>query len=149
MRLLRKAPHPMLREIYSFETFADCSFLVEEYVVGTPYWIFFGGAACSRAPEVLRLLNLLAPLADHATKCGLQHLDLTLSGIHLMRTASTGSGIQPDILQRPLTAWEPLDAKVDAIDFSFSPAHTGTWAVWRPGWRGDTKRDRAAVTCAC
>ncbi len=39
-----------------------------------------------------------------------------------------GSGIQPDLLLRPLTAWEPLEAKVDAIDFSFLPSDTGTWA---------------------
>ena len=34
VQLLRNAPHPMLREIYSLETVTDCSFLVEEYVVG-------------------------------------------------------------------------------------------------------------------
>ena len=35
------------------------------------------------APEVVRLLNLLAPVADHATRRRLQHVDLTLLGIHL------------------------------------------------------------------
>jgi serine/threonine protein kinase len=32
VRLLRTAPHPMLREVHSLETFPDCTFLVEEYV---------------------------------------------------------------------------------------------------------------------
>src|ERR1700731_3138433 len=35
VRLLRHASHAMLREVYSFETYPDCSFLVEEYVSGT------------------------------------------------------------------------------------------------------------------
>jgi hypothetical protein len=70
----------------------------------------------------------LSPLAYHASSQGLQHLDLTLLGIHLPYRASTRSGIQPDLLQRPLTAWEPLEAKVDGIDFSFLSSDTVTWA---------------------
>ena len=31
-------------------------------------------------------------------------------------------------MQRPLTLWEPLEAKVDAIDFSFLPSDTAAWA---------------------
>ena len=118
----------MLREVYSLETFADCSFLVEEYVAGTPLLDLLRRRGALTAPEVARLLNLLAPVADHASRCGLQHVDLALSGIHLLERTSSRSGIRSDILRRPLTAWEALNAKVDAIDFSFSTAHTGTWA---------------------
>jgi serine/threonine protein kinase/TPR repeat protein/chaperone required for assembly of F1-ATPase len=127
VRLLRQAPHPMLREVYSLETFSDCSFLVEEYVAGTPLLDLLRRRGVLTAPEVARLLNLLAPVADHAARGSLQHLDLALSGIHLLERASSRSGIHSDILRRPLTAWEALNAKVDAINFAFAPAHTGTW----------------------
>src|SRR3984893_7160701 len=122
--LLRTGPHSMLREVYSLETLGDCSFLVEEYVAGTSLLDLLRRRGALTAPEVARLLSLLAPLADHSSRCGLQHVDLTLSGVHLLERVPTPT----DALRRPLTAWERLDAKVDAINFSFSPDHTGTWA---------------------
>ena len=128
VRLLRNASHAMLREVYSFETYPDCSFLVEEYVSGTSLLDLLRRRGALAASEVVRLLNLLAPLADHASRFGLQHVDLTLSGIHLLQRGSSGSGTRSEILLRSVTAWEPLGAKVDAIDFSFSAAHFGTWA---------------------
>jgi serine/threonine protein kinase len=128
VRQIRKAPHPMLREAYSLETFTDCSFLVEEYVAGIPLLDLLRVRGSLGASEVMRLLNLLAPVADHAAKSGLNHLDLSLSGIYLVERQSSRSGTQSDPLRRPLTLWQQLDAKVDAIDFSFSPAQTGTWA---------------------
>ena len=128
VQLVRNAPHPMLREIYSLETVTECRFLVEEYVAGSSLLDVLRTRSVLSAPEVVRLLNLLAPLADFATRRRLQHVDLTLLGIHLICRSSTASGIQPDLLQRPLTAWEPLEAKVDAIDFSFLPSNTAAWA---------------------
>jgi serine/threonine protein kinase/TPR repeat protein len=125
---LRTAPHQMLREVYSFETAADCSFLVEEYVVGPSLLDLIRTRSVLSAPEVLRLLRLLAPLVDHATNYQLQHLDLTLVGIHLTPPASSESGTRQELLQRPLTAWNPFEAKVDAIDFSFLPSDSATWA---------------------
>src|SRR5271165_185524 len=125
---LRAAPHPMLREIYSLETVTGCSFLVEEYVVGLSLLDVLRARSVLSGPEVVRLLNLLAPLADHASSHQLQHVDLTLVGIHLACRAPPGSGVQPGLLVCPLTAWEPLEAKVDAIDFSFMPSDTATWA---------------------
>ena len=141
--LLRKAPHKMLREVYSLETFSDCSFLVEENVLGTSLLDLLRRRSKLTAPEVCRLLHLLAPLADHASRCGLQHVDLTLSGVHLVDRASTRSGIQADVLSRPLSAWELLDAKVDAIDFSFSTAQTGTWTGMATRFQGATSRGAA------
>jgi serine/threonine protein kinase/TPR repeat protein len=128
VRQLRKAPHPMLREVHAFETLADCSFLVQEYITGTTLLDLLRMRGALSAPEVVRLLKLLAPVVDHASSHGLQHIDIALSGIHLMDRVSSRSGSQSEVLRRPLTAWEPLHAKVDPIDFSFSPAHIGTWA---------------------
>jgi serine/threonine protein kinase/TPR repeat protein len=138
VRLLRESPHPMLREVYSLETFGDYSFLVEEYVAGNTLLDLLRKRSALTAPEVVRLLTLLAPLADHATRCGLKYVDLALSGIHLVERTSTGSGIRPDVLLRPVTASDPLDAKVDAIDFSFSNVHTGTWAGMATRVQGNT-----------
>jgi serine/threonine protein kinase/TPR repeat protein len=140
IRQLRKAPHPMMREAYSVETFTDCSFLVEEYVAGIPLLDLLRVRGSLGASEVMRLLNLLAPVADHATKSGLNHLDLTLSGIYLVERQSSRSGTQSDPLRRPLTLWQQLDAKVDAIDFSFSLEQTGTWAGMATRIQG-TKED--------
>ena len=138
--LLRKAPHKMLREVYSLETFSDCSFLVEEYLSGTSLLELLRRRGALTAPEVSRLLSLLAPVADHANRCGLKHVELTLSGIYLVERPSTRSGISTDVFRRPLTAWEALDAKVDAIDFSFSPEHTGTWAGMATRTQGATEQ---------
>jgi serine/threonine protein kinase/TPR repeat protein len=144
VRLLRTAPHPMLREVHSLETFADISFLVEEHVSGLSLLDLLRTRGVLTAPEVGRLLNLLAPVADHARQQQLQHVDLTLSGIHLVSRTSSKSGNQSDVLRRPVTAWESLEAKVDAIDFSFSPAQTGTWAgmaTQLPGNASEGPRD--------
>src|ERR1700730_9574879 len=97
VQLLRNAPHPMLREIYSLETVTDCSFLVEEYFVGPSLLDVLRARSVLSAPEVVRLLSLLAPLADHASGHRLQHVDLTLGGIHLTCRAPPASGVQPDL----------------------------------------------------
>ncbi|MBV8414413.1 MAG: protein kinase, partial [Verrucomicrobia bacterium] len=128
LRQLSDAPHPTLREVYSLETVTDCTFLVEEYVAGPSLLEVLRTRSVLTASEVVRLINLLAPLADHASSRRLRHVDFTLSGIHLMDPASTAGAVQPDLLRRPLTTWESLQPKVDAIDFSFSPANTETWA---------------------
>jgi serine/threonine protein kinase/tetratricopeptide (TPR) repeat protein len=122
VQLLRNAPHRMLREIYSLETVADGTFLVEEYFIGPSLLDVLRARSVLSAPEVVRLLSLLAPLADFASGHQLQHVDLTLAGVYLAFESSTGRGAQPDLLLRPLTTWEPLEVKVNAIDFSFLPS---------------------------
>ena len=77
------------------------AFLVEEYVDGPSLLDVLRARSVLSAPEVVRLLSLLAPLADHASSHRLQHVDLTLLGIHLTYRAPTGSGIQPDLLHAP------------------------------------------------
>jgi hypothetical protein len=72
------------------------------------------------------LLNRLAPLVDHARAHRLQHVELTLPGIHL--TDADSSGTQSAFLQQPLTAWPGLELKVNAIDFSFLCTPAGNWA---------------------
>src|SRR5208282_5401937 len=122
VNLVRKAPHPMLREIYSFETFSDCNLLAEEYVTGTTLLDVLRARGALTAREIIRLLSLLAPLADHASSHGLQHVDFTLSGIHFASPGSSREGFQSNVLRHPLTAIESLHAKVNAINFSFLPA---------------------------
>jgi serine/threonine protein kinase len=128
VNLVRKAPHPMLREIFSLETFSDCSLLAEEFVIGTSLLDVLRVRGALTAPEIIRLLSVLAPLADHASSHGLQHIDFTLSGIHLINRESSREGFQSNVLRRHLTDWDSLHAKVNAIDFSFLPALQGTWS---------------------
>jgi serine/threonine protein kinase/TPR repeat protein len=123
---LRNAPHPMLRAIYSLERAGGYSVLVEEHVVGPSLLDLLRSRSVLSAPEVVRLLSLLAPLADYASAKQLEHIDLTLQGIHFVIGESTASETQPDLLRRSLTAWERIEPKVNAIDFSFAPSQAGT-----------------------
>jgi TPR repeat protein len=125
---LRNAPHPILRAIYSLETAGGCSIVVEEHVVGPSLLDLLRSRSILSAPEVVRLLGLLAPLADHASANRLEHVDLTLPGIHLVTRELTGSEMRPDLLRRPLTDWEHIEPKVNAVDFSFTSSQAGTLA---------------------
>jgi serine/threonine protein kinase/TPR repeat protein len=124
----RNGPHPMLRAIYSLERAGGYGVLAEEQVVGPSLLDLLRSRGVLVAPEVACFLGLLARLADHARAHQLQHVDLTLSGIHFVDRHSTSTGVQPDLLRRPLTTWEHLEPKVDAIDFSFSSSQADTSA---------------------
>ena len=126
VNLARKAPHPMLREVYSFETYTDCGLVAEEHVTGASLLDLLRARGALTAPELIRLLGLLAPVADHASKHGLRHVDFTLSGIHFVSRQSGDEQSQSQVLRRPLTAWESLHLKVNAIDFGFLPALNAT-----------------------
>jgi serine/threonine protein kinase len=115
---LRNAAHPSLREIYSFESVSTCSFLIEEYAVGPSLLELLRSRSVLKVPEVMRLLALLAPPADHARQCRLPYVDFTLRGVQLIGRNPTEGAIQSDLLQLPLTVWEHLTLKVNAIDFS-------------------------------
>jgi serine/threonine protein kinase len=116
----RRTTHPMLRAIYSLESSGGHGILVEEHVAGPSLLDLLRSRSVLIAPEVVRLVNLLARLADHARAHQLEHVDLTLSGVHFIDRHSTSTGIQPDLLRRPLTTWEHTEPKVDAIDFLFA-----------------------------
>ena len=90
---------------------------------------------------MIRLVSRLAPLVDHARVHRLEHVELTLLGIHL--TDPGWSGTQSALLQRPLTAWPGLELKVNAIDFSFWCVPAGEEAAATQVGNG------TAVTCAC
>ncbi|HYY29302.1 MAG TPA: protein kinase, partial [Chthoniobacterales bacterium] len=128
VNLVRKAPHPMLQEIYALETFPDCTLLAEEYITGISLLDVLRVRGALTAPEIVRLLGLLAPLADHATTHGLQHIDFSLSGIRFINREGNREGFQSITLRRPLTTWESAHPKVNAIDLSFLPASKGTWS---------------------
>src|SRR6266436_967722 len=135
VHLARASPHPMLREIHSLETVTDCAFLVQEHVTGPAMLDILRARSVLTAPEVVRLLSLLAPLVDHANLHRLQHIDITLSGIHLIDRASSEAGLQPDLLRRLLTTWRPLEPKVDAINFLFLPSASKPGQARLPGRR--------------
>jgi serine/threonine protein kinase len=124
----RNASHPMLRAIYSLERSGGHGILVEEHVAGPSLLDLLRSRSVLIAPEVVRLLSLLARVADHARAHQLGHVDLTLPGIHFVDRHSTSTGIQPDLLRRPLTAWEHVEPKIDAIDFSFASSQIDTSA---------------------
>jgi serine/threonine protein kinase/TPR repeat protein len=119
VNLVRGAPHPLLREIYSFETYTDCSLVAEEHVSGARLLDLLRARGALTAPELLRLLDLLAPVADHASKRGLRHVEFTLSGIHFVSRRSSDEEFRSELLRRPLTVWESLYLKVNAVDYAF------------------------------
>jgi serine/threonine protein kinase len=134
---LRSAPHPMLRAIYSLEKGGGHSILVEERVAGPSLLDLLRSRSVLSAPEVVRLINLLAPLADHANAKRLEHVELTLLGIHFVIPESTAGELLSDLLRRPLTTWEQVEAKVNAIDFSFSLSQAGTMIGMETRMQGD------------
>src|SRR5262249_46170289 len=125
---VRKTPYQTLRAIFRLERTVDCSALVEEYVHGPTLRDVLRRRGLLGAPEVARLLTHLAPLADHAQRSGLEHVELTLSGIQLSVPEVNPNEIQSALLLRPITAWEPLQVKVNGIAFSALVGNTDSWA---------------------
>jgi serine/threonine protein kinase/TPR repeat protein len=124
---LRRSTNPLLRQVYSLESTAQQSFLVEEYVVGPTLLEILRARGILSPAETWLLLNLLAPVADDAQANELQQVDFTLSGIQLTSPRLTETGTGSDVLRRPLTRWEQLGVKVPAVDFSLSVSDTATW----------------------
>jgi TPR repeat protein/tRNA A-37 threonylcarbamoyl transferase component Bud32 len=127
---LNAAGYPSLRRIYSLESTAHHSFLVEEWIVGPTLLDILRARGALTGPEVVKLLDQLAPLADHATQKNLQTVDLTLSGVQLTYPGLIQAAISTQLLQKPLSAWPALGVKVAALDFSSSGpgADQATWA---------------------
>jgi len=125
---LRNAPHPALRQVYSLESIDRTSFLVEEHVIGPSLLDILRVRSVFSAPEVVRVLGLLAPIADHARINGQQYVDFTLSGVQLTYPGLSGDNVNAELLLRPLGFWDLLTAKVAAIDFSLAPPETSDWA---------------------
>src|ERR1700722_839660 len=115
---LHHASPPSPREVYLCESVGTCSFIVEEYAVGPSLLELLRSRSALKAPEVMCLLSLLAPLADHARQYKLPYVDFTLGSVQLIGGNPTEGAIQSDLLHLPLTAWEHLALKVNAIDFS-------------------------------
>jgi serine/threonine protein kinase len=128
VRLARASPHPMLREVHSLEIVTDWTFLVQEHVTGPSMLDILRARSVLTTPEVVRLVSLLAPLVDHANLHRLQHIDITLSGIHLTDQGSSGGEARPDLSRRLLTSWESLEPKVDAINLLSLPSDVQTWS---------------------
>jgi serine/threonine protein kinase len=79
---LHRAPNPLLRQVYSLEVAGQQGFLVEEHVIGPSLLEILRARSFLSPPETWLLLNLLAPVADHAQSNELQQVDITLSGIN-------------------------------------------------------------------
>lgn len=124
------ANHTSLRQIYSLESTAHHSFLVQEWIVGPSLLEILRARRALTGPEVIKLLDQLAPLADHATQKNLQTVDFTLSGVQLTYPGLIQAAISTQLLQKPLSAWSGLAVKVAALDFSSSGAGAdqATWA---------------------
>jgi len=125
---LRRAPRLELQEIYSLESAGQQSFLVQELVIGPLLVEILRTRSALSLPEALLVLKLLAPVADHAHTNRLQQVSLTVSGVHLTTPGLTEEGINPGLLQKPLTQWNHLGVKVEPVDFSLSTSDSATWA---------------------
>ncbi len=124
---LRRSTNPLLRQVYSLESTAEQSFLVEEHVIGPTLLEILRARGFLSPAETWLLLNLLAPVADDAKSNELQQVDFTLSGIQLTSPRLTETWTASDVLRHPLTRWEQLGVKVPAVDFSLSVSDTATW----------------------
>jgi parallel beta-helix repeat protein len=134
--LLRKAPHPLLRAICSFEETGDRTFLVEEAELQVSLQEVLRTKGQLAPREVAPLLTRLADLADHAHRHNLRLVDLTLRGIRLggssVGTRSRASAEGPE----PVPAIESAELKVDPIDLSLISTGSSTSfdaATWQGG----------------
>ena len=127
---LRRAPRPELQEIYSLESIGQQSFIVQEVVTGPALVQVLRTRSALTLLEGLRLLRLLAPVADHAQSNRLRQVALTISGVHLTTPGLTAQGVDNALLQKPLTQWNQLGVKVEPVDFSLSSSefNSATWA---------------------
>jgi TPR repeat protein/tRNA A-37 threonylcarbamoyl transferase component Bud32 len=127
---LQTAHDSRLRQVFSVESTVQHTFLVQEWVVGPTLLDILRARSTLTAHEVIRLLDQLAPLADHATQKNLKMVDMTLTGIQLTYPGLIQAAISPQLLQKPLTGWPGLTVKVAALDFSTSGtgADQATWA---------------------
>jgi serine/threonine protein kinase/TPR repeat protein len=127
---LNAASHTSLRQVYSLESTAHHSFLVQEWIVGPTLLEILRARSALTGPEVVKLLEQLAPLSDHATQKDLQTVDLTLSGVQLTYPGLIQAAISTQLLQKPLSGWPGLVVKGAALDFSSSGpgADQATWA---------------------
>jgi len=127
---LRRAPRTELQEIYSLESTGQQSFIVQEVVAGPALVQVLRSRSALTLHEGLRLLRLLAPVADHAQSNRLQQVALTVSGVHLTTPELTANEIDSALLQKPLTQWYQLGVKVEPVDYSlsFSESNSATWA---------------------
>ncbi len=144
---LRRAPRPELQEIYSLESTGQQSFIVQEVLTGPALVQVLRTRSALTLQEGLRLLRLLAPVADHAQSNRLQQVALTVSGVHLTTPGLTESGIDSALLQKPLTQWNQMGVKVESVDFSLSSSesnsNSATWAgsaTLVPGAAGEGPR---------
>ena len=127
---LHAAGHTSLRQVYSLESTVHHSFLVQEWIVGPSLLEILRARSALTGPEVVKLLDQLASLADHATQKNLQTVDLTLSGVQLTYPGLIQAAISTQLLQKPFSRWPGLIVKVAALDFSSSGpgADQATWA---------------------
>jgi TPR repeat protein len=125
---LRRAPNSLLRQVYSLEGAAPQNFMVEEHVIGPSLLEVLRARSFLSPPETWLLLNLLAPVADHAQSNELQQVDIALSSVQLISPRLTETWTESDILRQPLTRWDQLGVKVAAVNFSLSISDPATWA---------------------
>jgi serine/threonine protein kinase/TPR repeat protein len=142
---LRRAPRPELREIYSLESTAQDSFIVQEVITGPALVQVLRARSTLTLPEGLRLLRLLAPVADHAQSNRLQQVALTVLGVHLTTPGVDATRVDSTLLQKPLTQWNELGVKIEPVDFSLSSSesNSATWAgsaTLVPGSSGEGPR---------
>jgi serine/threonine protein kinase len=124
---LHQFPQESLRQVFSLESTAEHSYLVEEFVVGPTLLAILRARGELTAQELTALLNQLAPLADHATAHNLQSIDLTLNGIQLTYPGLIQAAITPGLLQQPLSTWPHFVTKVAGLDFSVSATDSTNW----------------------
>ena len=119
---LQQAPQDSLRQVFSLESTAVHSYLIEEFVVGPTLLGILRARGELTANELPLLLGQLARLADHATAHSLNSVDLTLNGVQLTYPGLIQAAVTPGLLQQPLSTWSPFHVKVAPLDFSVSAA---------------------------
>ncbi len=126
---LRRAPHPHLIEVESFEQTPACRFLVQEWVSGFTLVDLLRSRGQLPVRETLQLLAQTAAGADHAFGHELDRLELGLHQILVhFPTVAAGSQAGRALLGTPVDKWpDDFSLKLDALGITREAGDSVTW----------------------
>ncbi len=135
VRLVQAAAHPRLVQIIALERSVPpaTAFLVEEWLAGcTVRDLLAARGGALPVAETLRLLEQAASATDHAARCRLGRLDLSLTALHLTfagLAAAAEEGLQVRaLLPRSFAEWPDWSLKIHAFRPRRDPLALDTWA---------------------
>jgi TPR repeat protein/predicted Ser/Thr protein kinase len=118
---VRSSPHPGLRQILGFQTIADQTVLVDEFMVAPSLRDVLRAQGPLSPAEAVAVVKRLASVVVHASTHRLENMNLTLGGVQLCDPSQGQDAADLKVwAHKPLTQWPELTVRVAPIDFDFA-----------------------------